>query len=174
MARYVSGVCGYFKDDHALLDAADKTYKAGYRRFDTITPFPVHGMDDAMRLRRSWIPYVTFVAGLTGLTIGLLLQWYTSAWDWPINVGGKPMFSLPAFVPIMFELTILIGGLSTAGALFFACRLPRINPPILDPALTSHKFALFIPENDIGYDQSRAQDFLKSLGADSVQLVKEF
>ncbi len=174
MARRVSGLCGFFKDDVALLKAADEAYKGGYRRFDVISPFPIHGMDDAMRLRRSWIPYVTFVAGLTGCGIALGLQWYTSAWDWPINVGGKPMFSLPAFVPILFELTVLIGGLATAGALFFACGLPKIDPPIIDPDLTSHKFALFIPENDMGYEQARTEGFLKSIGADSIKHVREF
>lgn len=173
-AGTVSGVAAFFKDEHALLVAAEKTYKAGYRRFDTLSPFPIHGMDDAMGLKRSFLPWVTFFAGLFGCSFGLWFQWYTGSYDWPINIGGKPFFSLPAFIPVMFELTILIGGLSTVGALFAVCRLPKVDPPIIDKDLTSHKFAIFIPENDVGYDVSRAEGHLKSLGATEVRQVAEF
>ena len=88
-------------------------------KFDAISPYAIHGMEEACGIKRSGIPYVTFVAGVTGLLSGLALTWYTSAYDWPINVGGKPAFSLPAFIPILFELTILFAALSSVAALFY-------------------------------------------------------
>ena len=174
MAKYVSGVVGFVEDDHKLLEAAKKTYAAGYRDFDTLSPFPVHGMDAAMGLGRSPIPWVTFFAGLTGCAAGLLFTWWTSAVDYPINVGGKPMMSLPAFIPIVFELTILFGALTSVGAMFFLNGLPKVDPPIIDPDITSHKFAVFIPETEAGYTPERAENHLKSIGATDIRRVAEF
>lgn len=173
-SKRTKGVVGFFKDDHELLAAAEKTYKAGYREFDTISPFPIHGMDDAMGLKRSPIPWVTLVFGLIGLATALGGQWYVAAYDWPLNIGGKPFFSLPAFIPVTFELTVLFGGLATFGAVLFFCKLPKVDPPIIDPDLTSHKFAVFIPESDVGYEAGKAEAFLKSIGGSEVRQVAEF
>ncbi len=174
MAKRVSGVVGFWPDEHKLLDAAKQTYKAGHRKFDSISPFPIHGMDDAMGLKRSFIPWVTFFAGLTGLAFGTWFTWWTSAVDYPLNIGGRPFFSLPAFVPIMFELTILFGALSSVAAMIIANGLPKVDPPIIDPGLTCDKFALFIPENDTSYSAERAEEHLKKLGATEVRRVAEF
>lgn len=173
-SKRVSGVVAFFDDENKLLEAAKKTYLAGYRKFDAITPFPVHGMDDAMGLKRSWLPWVTFIGGLTGLLCALLLQGWTSSSSWPLNIGGKPLLSWPAFIPITFELTVLFGALSTVAVLFVVCGLPKVDPPIIDPDLTSHKFALFVPENDIGYEVSKVESFFKGLGSKDVRKVAEF
>ncbi|PWU15287.1 MAG: DUF3341 domain-containing protein [Bdellovibrio sp.] len=169
MAKYKSGLAGIFLDEHKLVKAVAQVRENGFVKFDAISPFPVHGMEEAHGIRRSWIPYVTFIAGLVGLTSGLLLTWWTSAVDWPLNVGGKPFFSLPAFIPVMFELTILFAALSSVGALFYACGIPRIDPPIIDPDLTSHKFAIFIPSDDQNYDEKKIETLLRSLGATEVR-----
>ena len=169
-----SGVVGFFDDENALLDAAKKTHGSGYRKFDTISPFPIHGMDAAMGLKASPLPWFTFVAGLIGCSFGLWLQWWTSAVSYPVNIGGKPFFSLPAFIPIVFEVTVLFAGLMSFGAVLILCRLPRVNPPILDPDLTSHKFALYIPSNDTGYSESKAKEFLSGIGAKDVREFSEF
>lgn len=174
MGKRVGGVVGLWDDDHALVVAATKVRSAGFKKFDAITPFPVHGLEEAIGIKRSWIPYVTFVAGVTGLSCGLALTYWTSAVDWAINVGGKPFFSGPAFVPIMFELTILFAALASVGALFAACRLPQIDPPVIDPDLTSHKFALFIPSNDVGYDAGKAEQLLRQAGAKEVRRISEY
>ncbi len=89
--------------------------------------------------------------------------------NWAINVGGKPFFSLPAFIPIMFELTIVFAALCSVGALFYACKIPRIDQPSIDPDLTSHKFAIFIPHNDIGYDEAKIEKMFKEHGAVEVK-----
>ncbi|MFK8136963.1 MAG: DUF3341 domain-containing protein [Bdellovibrionales bacterium] len=174
MAKYVSGVVGFLPDDRAILKAAKETYSAGFRDFDTLTPFPIHGMDQAMGLKRSWIPWVTFFAGLTGFSLGLWFTWWTSAVDYPINVGGKPMFSLPAFIPVLFELTILFGALASVATMFLINGLPKVDPPIIDPDITCHKFALFIPETEEGYSPERAETHLQSIGATDIRRVAEF
>ena len=145
------GVCGLWEDEAAFLEAVralQKTAqkKSGGRRFVTFSPFPVHGLEEAAGIRRSWIPYATFAGGLFGFLFGLLFTWWTSAESWALIVGGKPLWSLPAFIPVIFELTILFAALASLAAWLFACGLPRKTaPPPLDPALTSHKFAVFIP-----------------------------
>ena len=168
------GVVGIWLDDHELVQAAHKVREAGYKNFDAITPFPVHGLEEAIGIQRSVIPWVTFFAGLTGLACALALEYWTSAVDWAINVGGKPFFSGPAFAPIMFELTVLFAALFSVGAMFVLCGLPKIEPPIIDPDLTSHKFALFIPETEAGYDAGRAEQMLKGLGAQDVRRISEY
>ncbi len=170
----VGGIAGIWLDDHALVVAAEKVRHAGYRKFDAITPFPVHGLEEAVGVKRSAIPWITFVAGVTGFACGIALTFWTSAIDWAINIGGKPFFSGPAFVPIMFELTILFAALASVGGLFVFARFPKVDPPIIDPDLTSHKFAIFIPENEVGYDASRAESLLRSLGASEVKRVSEY
>jgi hypothetical protein len=168
------GIAGIWLDDHEVVKAATRVREAGYSKFDAIVPFPVHGLEEAIGIRRSWIPWVTFAMAITGLLSGLLLQWWTSAVSWPLNIGGKPFFSGPAFIPIMFELTILFSALASVGTLIVACGLPRIDPPIIDPALTSHKFAIFIPETEAGYDAAKVEQLLKSLGAVEVKKVLEY
>jgi hypothetical protein len=172
--RGIGGIAGIWTDEHAIVRAAEKTRESGYKKFDAITPYPVHGMEEACGIQRSWIPYVTFVAGLTGLFAGLWLTWWTSAVDWPINVGGKPFFSLPAFIPIMFELTILFASLCSVGALFYAAKMPAIDPPTIDPDLTSHKFAIFVPQNDAGYDEAKIERLFRDMGAVDIKKVAEF
>ena len=168
------GVVGFYDDDHDLVEAAHKVREAGYKTFDAITPFPVHGLEEAVGIKRSMIPWVTFIFGILGFGSGLALTFWTSAIDWAINVGGKPFFSGPAFAPIMFELTILFAALSTVGAMFVLCRLPKVDPPIIDPALTSHKFALFIPASEPNYDAARAEQMLKGVGAENVRRISEY
>src|SRR4051812_41863429 len=155
MAKRIGGLLGVWGNEHKLLDAAKKIRAAGFEKFDTVTPFPIHGMDDAIGLPRSKISIVTFVAGLIGLATAIGFQSWVFIIDWPLNIGGKPQFSLPAFVPIMFELTVLFGALSTVAVMLIWNGLPRWNPPVLHPRLTDDKFGLFIPENDRGYDVAK-------------------
>lgn len=169
MGKYQSGVAAIFLTEDQVVKAARKVKESGFTKFDAISPYPIHGMEEACGIKRSWIPYVTFVMGLVGLTSGLLLTWWTSAVNWPLNVGGKPTFSLPAFIPIMFELTVLFAALCSVAALFYACGLPKVNPPIIDLDLTSHKFAIFIPTNDTGFDQKKVEDLFRSLGAAEIK-----
>lgn len=163
------GIAGIWLDEHKLVEAARKTRASGYTKFEAISPFPLHGIDDAMGIPFSFIPWVTFIAGLTGFSFGTWFTWWVSTTSWPIIIGGKPMWSLPAFVPVMFELTILFGALSSVGALLYICGLPKVDPPVIDPALTSHKFALFVPEDDTGYNAANVEQLFRELGAVEVK-----
>jgi hypothetical protein len=166
---YKSGMAAIFLTEEQVLKAAKKTREMGYRKFDAVSPYPIHGMEEACGIERSWIPYVTFIMAWVGGGSGLLFTWWTSAVNWPINVGGKPMFSLPAFIPIIFELTVLFAALASVAALFYACGIPKIDPPVIDKDLTSHKFAIFIPSDDSGYEEKKIEDMFRSLGAAEIK-----
>ncbi len=172
--KTVGGMAGIFLEESKVVMAAYKTREAGFVKFDAISPYPIHGMEEACDIKRSPLPYITFGAGVLGLLSALALVYYTSVMNWPINVGGKPMFSLPAFIPIMFELTILFAALCSVGGLFYYCNMPKIDPPVIDKDLTCHKFAIFIPENDIGYSEDRIERMMKDLGAVEVKKVAEY
>jgi hypothetical protein len=173
MATWKYGTAGIFDSEEKILQAASKVKSLGFSSFEAISPYPIHGMEEAAGIKRSWIPYVTFVMGLTGLLSALLLTWWTSAVDWPLNIGGKPFFSLPAFIPIVFELTVLFAAHCSVGALLVACGIPKIDPPVIDPDLTCSKFAIFIPNTDRGrsgdYDESKVSELFRSLGAIEVK-----
>jgi len=161
----INGTVAMFSDEHALLNAAKKTYAAGFRKFDTLSPFPIHGMDDAMGLKRSPVPWFTMISATIGCIFALWAQSWVSAVSWPINVGGKPNYSIPAFIPVTFEMTVLFGALVTVAGMLWLSGLPKVDPPIIDPDITSHAFALFIPETDQGYEEKKVQELLKSFGA---------
>lgn len=173
-AKRIGGMAGIFLDEHTVVEAARKFRAAGFEKFDAISPYPIHHMEEAMGLKRSGIPYIAFGAGTIGCLFALWLTWWTSEVNWPINVGGKPFFSLPAFIPIMFELTILFAALSSVSALLYYCKLPQINPPVIDPDLTSHKFAIFVPQNDNGYDESKISQMMSDWGAVEVKKMAEY
>jgi Protein of unknown function (DUF3341) len=169
MSNYTKGIAGIFLTEEQIIKAATQTRDAGYKQFEAITPYPLHGMEEACGVKRSFIPYIAFTAAVIGLSLATWFMWWTSAVSWPINIGGKPLFSLPAFIPVMFELTVLFAALSSVGTLIYVCGLPMIDPPIIDPDLTSHKFAVFISEKDQSFDAAKIEAMFKSLGASEVK-----
>ncbi len=134
-----------FTSEDALLAAARECRARGIEIVDVHSPHPIHGIDDVVGIRRSRISTVTLVAGAAGLSFGLWLQYWTSATDWPLDVGGKPFDSLPAFVPVAFELTVLFAGLSTVAALLVRSRLrPGRAPRLAGAGVTDDRFALLV------------------------------
>ncbi|MBL7713848.1 MAG: DUF3341 domain-containing protein [Bdellovibrionales bacterium] len=161
------GVVGFFDDAHSLVEAVKQVRSANkFKSFDTYTPYPIHGLEKIQGLKRSPLPYVTFGAGITGTCLAFLIQYWTSVIDWPVNIGGKPLNSWPAFVPVMFELTVLLGGLATVAAMFLLNGLPNTKRKAIDPSLTRDRFALVI---DAPVAESEASDFLKKVGAKEVR-----
>ena len=165
LSRYKAkaGVAALWEEETEFLKAVEKIYKEEKVKPITITPYPVHGLEEASKTPRSWIPWVALVCGISGCLFGLWLTWWTSAVNWPIIVGGKPFWSLPAFIPIIFELTILFSAFGSIGALMYACGLPHIEPPVIDKDLTCHKFAMFLSENE--YSKDKAKALFESVGA---------
>ncbi|TVQ76425.1 MAG: DUF3341 domain-containing protein [Bradymonadales bacterium] len=165
-------VVGYFFSPEAILEAAKKTRDRKFEKFDTFLPFPVHGMDQAMGLKRSPLPYVAFAAAMAGMSGGFLLQTWTHSFSWRVNIAGKPMFSWPAYIPVTFETAILITGLVTTAFMFVALLgLPNFNKKIFHPDLTSHRFALAIEVE--GEQQVEAvKQFMKEIQAQEIEAVE--
>jgi len=169
----VKGLLALYEDPETILHAARKAREAGFTRWDVFTPFPVHGMDEAMGLGRSRIPWVTLVAGLCGTATALFIQFGTMVYSWPANYGGKPVGGWPAFVPITFEMTVLLAGVTTALAALWLGGVLRWKKPKLDPDLTCHRFGIYVDATDPKYDVGKAREWLESTGAIEVRPVKE-
>lgn len=167
-----TGIVGIYSDPEKLMEAARKIREMKVKNMDAFTPFPVHGMEEAIGIPRSKLPWVTLLAGLTGATAAFGLQIWVSAVNFPLNVGGKPLISLPAFVPVGFELTVLFAGLATAGALFLFTGMPNFNPQIFHPEITNNKFALFISSTDRNYRETEFMDIMKGTGCEEVRVIK--
>ena len=161
-------LAGIWSDKTVFLSAIKNLKQKGYKKISAITPCPIHGLEELLEIKRSWIPWVTFVFGLTGCLFGLWFTWWTSAVNWPLIIGGKPFWSLPAFIPVIFECTILLGALSSVGALLYACGIPSIDPPVLDKDLSSHKFAIYFKLKEKNQTSGELEQELKALGAERV------
>ncbi len=165
-------VLALYDDPDRLLNAAALAKEHGFTGLDAYTPYAVHGLSEALGIRKSWVPYVTLVMGLSGAALGLTFEIWTSAFDWPINVGGKPMISLPAFIPVTFECGVLLGGTMTLAALILACGLPNFKDPILDRNLTNDRFGLYIPEYGPDWNEQRIFRLLKGTGAVDMKVIR--
>jgi hypothetical protein len=165
------GAVAYFDSGAGVLAAAKAATAKGFYDVESYTPFPIHGMDEALGLKPSIVPWATLVGGLTGFALAVFLQDWTSAYDFPLNVGGKPFSSWPAFIPIMFELTVLLGGLSTAFFMFALNGLPSLRSHPFDPRITDDRFALYIPFKR--NSQNEVESFLNGLQSEKVSFVTE-
>ena len=140
---------GYFEDPRDLLEAARECRRRLIPISDVVSPAPIHGLDEVLGLRPSRLPWVTLWAGLLGAGLGFLLEYWTAAVNWPLNVGGKPLDSLPAFIPVAFELTILLAGLATAAGLFWRSKLwPGRRRPKLHGRTSDDWNALILAQRD--------------------------
>lgn len=166
------GVLAEFETPGALIAAARKVKNAGYTEFDCYSPFPVHGIDNAMGIKMTNLPWVVFGGGLTGLFLGTLMQWWMNAYDWPWNVAGKPTWSIPANVVISYETTILLSVLTTFFGMWAANKLPQVWHPFfrLDrfAKVTDDGFFLGIEAGDKRFDLEQTRQLLVAAGATHV------
>ena len=169
--RKQKGILAIFEDPDSLKDAASKVHRMQIKKFDAYTPFAIHGLEKAMGLKRSWIPWATLFLGLVGWCLGFYFQVWTMAIDWPVNVGGKPYIAWPAYIPITFESMVLIGGVSTVLILFAVCKLPNWFRPVLDKQLTNDRFGLFISEDDPNFSVTVLNRILKESGAEEIKEI---
>ncbi len=171
-SKQEQGLLGIFTHPHDLVDAIEKVrQKLKIKNLDAFTPFPLHEVIHALGIKRSKIPFVTLLMGLIGMILGFGFQSWTMAIDWPINIGGKPYISWPAFIPITFELTILIGGLSTVASLFFLCRLPNRKKPSMDLSLTDNRFGLFVDQDDPHFSADEITKILKECNVQEIKNI---
>lgn len=164
----------FFKREEDLLAAARAVRQAGFAVHDAYTPFPVHGLDQAVGLRRSHLTWIAFVAGAMGFTFGLGLQVWTSVYDWPLNVGGQPFNSFPLFIPVTFELTVLFSGLIALGVLLMRNRLWLFNKRRVFERVTDDRFVMVLKQTDASFDGRRARQLLAQHGAVKVTEGDQF
>jgi len=176
-ADQVYGLLAEFPDPGALLHAAEAVREEGYSHFDTHSPFPIHGMDDAMGLGNSKVGYFTFLGGVTGLATATLLQWWTAAVDYPLNISGKPFFAVEPSVPIMFELTVLFAAFGAVGGMLALNGLPRPYNPLFYSerfeGASDDRFFLHIAASDDQFDAEETARMLRSIGALHIELVQD-
>jgi hypothetical protein len=166
-----------FETPADVLHAAEKVRESGFRSWDVFTPFPIHGMDNAMGIKNSKVGWFSFIGGCTGYTTGMLMIWYMNAFDYRIVIGGKPMFSPFAAFPPSYELTILFGSFGALLGMLFLNRLPRLHHPLLKNrrfALATHdRFFVVIETSDPRYSESETRRLLESLGSRHIEMVEE-
>jgi hypothetical protein len=171
------GVMAEFDTPERLLEAARRARGEGYRRMDAYTPMPVEGLAEALDLGRSRVPLIVFLGGLAGCLGGFLLQYWIAVLDYPINVAGRPLNSWPSFIPVTFELTILLSALSAIGGLFALCRLPWPHHPVFSVPqfgrASQDRFFLCIEARDPRFDPQTTRRFLEGLAPQGVMDVAE-
>ncbi|MGH9416274.1 MAG: DUF3341 domain-containing protein [Terriglobales bacterium] len=161
-------VLALFREPHALLEAVKGVRAKGYRGLDAYTPYPVHGLSEALGLKISWMPRVTKTGFFVGAGLGFTFEAWTMAWAWPLNIAGKPFVSVPAYMPVTFESGILIAGIATFIAVLIAGRLvPAPTFKNLDDRLTNDRFGLYVPVRP--YEAGNVQTLLRELGAEEVR-----
>lgn len=161
---------GVFDSEEAILGVTNDARMRGLEIADVYTPYAVHGLDKAMGLRPSRLPWVCFALGLAGASFKVWFEFWTSAVDWPINVGGKPWNSLPAFVPITFEVMVLFAALGTVAAFLLGRRLlPGKRAKLAFPGVTDDQFALVIEETDAAFDMEEVTAMLCEHGVTHIE-----
>jgi hypothetical protein len=166
-----------FETPGQVMRAAEKVRDAGYKRWDVHTPFPVHGMDKAMGLSDSKLGWIVLVCGLTGCTAAFALIGWTNGIDYPLIIGGKPGFSFPSMVPVMFELTILLSAIGTVFGMFGLNQLPRHHHPVFysdrfDRA-TDDRFFISVEAADEKFDLDDTRSLLETLAPSHLELIQE-
>ena len=170
------GILAEFATPADLLHACERVRDEGFTRWDAHTPFPVHGLDKAMGLRPSPLPWIVLAMGLTGATLGFCLQWWVHASAYPLVISGKPYFSWPAYIPITFEVGVLFASFGALFGMFALNRLPMHYHPLFRSKVfervTDDAFFISIESWDPRFDPSGTGKLLQSVGARRVELVE--
>jgi hypothetical protein len=174
---HLYGVIGQFDTAEQLLHAAAKTRDAGYRKIDAYAPFPVEGLSEALGLRGNKVALITLIGGLLGGLGGFGFEYWVNVISFPLNIGGRPFNSWPAFIPVTFELTVLGASLSAVFGMLALNRLPQPHHPLFNiqhfKRATNDKFFLCIEARDPKFNLSEAAKFLQGLQAQHVIEVKD-
>lgn len=177
MEKILYGIMAEFDTPTQVVDAARKVREAGYTKTDAFSPFPIHEMDEALGIRRSILPYLVFAGGVAGLLLGIGLQVFVHYIDYPLNVGGRPHISIPSFVPVSYELTILAAGVTAVFGMLFLNGLPRPYHPVFNvprfALATREKFFLVIETADPKFEYADTKSFMESLNPQEVFDVDE-
>jgi hypothetical protein len=166
------GLIAVFERPDALVEAARRTREAGYRAFDAHTPFPVEGLAEAIGFEERRLSWAAFAGGVIGAAFGLLLQWWVNVVAYPLNIGGRPLASWPAFVLPAFEMAVLFAVLFAVGGMLLMNRLPRLNYPLFEledfSFASMNRFFLVIESRDPHFELRYTRRFLEELGPRAV------
>lgn len=167
------GLLAQYEDPHAIYKACEKVRDEGYENWDSCTPFPVHGLDKAMGLKPSKLPWIVLSVGLCGSTFMLWFESFAMGNLYPMIVGGKPLFSLPAFVPIWYEITVLSSCVTAFLANWILSGLPEPYHPAFNSKaferVTDDKFFIMIESQDPKFDLEKTRALLQATGATTVE-----
>src|SRR6056297_760070 len=173
--KKIHGIVAEYTSVDSLLAACRRVRDAGYTKTDAFTPFPVHGIDVALGIKPTSLPWIVLVCGLIGTATALAMQIWMNAIDYPYIISGKPFISLPAFIPVAFELTILFASFGAFFGMWALNRLPRFsNPVFTDPRfdrVTDDRFFLYIESSDDRFDRAGVEKLFADTGSDYIQSV---
>ena len=169
------GVLAEFRNPKELIDAAKVVNKNGYRNFDTFSPFPIHGMDKAMSIPKSKLGWIVIGHGLLGFTGALAMISWMMVVDYPLNISGKTLMNIPAWIPVTFELTVLLSAFGAVFGMFFLNGLPRFNHPLFNSdnfkKATDDGFFVCIESEDPQFESEKVQKLLADAGATNIEEI---
>ncbi len=171
------GAIARFRGTGHLLEAATRMQESGYKKYDCHSPFPIHGLDKAMGLKRSSLGWLVGLAAIIGTTGALALQWWTASIDYPLVISGKPLFSYQAFVPVTFAIGVLLSAFTALIGMLAFNGLPRFNHPVFNSdqfkGVSDDLFFISVEVNDPQFDETRTIQFLESIGGTNCELLQE-
>ncbi|MGC8667734.1 MAG: DUF3341 domain-containing protein [Chthonomonadales bacterium] len=174
-APKVYGMLAEFGDAEEIVVAAGKAKEAGYVRLDAFTPYPVHGLPEAIGFRDVLVPWLIFFGGVCGAVGGFALQYWINVVDYPMDIGGRPFVTWPSFIPVTFECTVLFAAFAAVIGMLMLNGLPRPHHPVFNAdrfaRASQDRFFLCIEARDPRYDAAATRRFLEGLGAISVEEV---
>jgi hypothetical protein len=172
----IYGLMAEFESPTALVEAAHRAREAGYTRMDGFSPFPIEELTEALGVRPTRLPLLVLIGGLVGCLGGFFMQWYSATQDYPINVGGRPHNNWPMFMPVTFELTVLVAGLTAVFAVLALNGLPQPYHPVFNvprfALATRDRFFLCIEATDPKFDRAGTREFLQGLHPREVSEVE--
>ena len=175
--KKVHGIVAEYESVDTLLHACRRVRDAGYKKTDAYTPFPVHGIDKALGIKPTILPWIVLGCGLTGTVTALVMQIWMNSIDYPYIISGKPYISLPAFMPVAFELTVLFSSFGAFFGMWALNGLPKFsNPLFTDPRfdrVTDDRFFLYVDSSDELYDESAVREIYEKTGGEHINAVQE-
>ena len=171
----LNGILAEFSNPKETINAVEKLREKGYKKMETYSPFPIHGMDKAMEVPDSKLGWIVFCMAAIGLFVGIGLQGWSAVIDYPYMVSGKPFFSWQAFIPITFELTILFGAFAAVFGMLFINKLPMLYHPLFQSKnfnkATNDGFFIYIESVDKNFAQEKTKNDLEQIGGKSIEEI---
>jgi hypothetical protein len=171
------GLLAQYESAADIFTACERVRDAGYQKWDAHTPFAVHNLDKAMGVKPTPLPWLVLVGGLSGATLAMGFMLWTSVSSYPLNIGGKPLWSVPAYIPVTFELTVLFSVFACFFGLWFLCGLPQLHHPAFSnkafERATDDKFFIIIEAKDKKFDLAKTKSLLQDTGASLIEEVED-